>query len=214
MKFRELAIEQTFDWIDDANPLRNSFFEQCRKVSARKYVGLTNSREYRVGTINAAVFHVEPGAVAEIKKPQNVFLYRRGNGNEGNFPRAVMKLREEDNPFEALAALVENDFITGRKTRFYVRNNVEIDGEAEFGIQATVYEGPEGETEFGAAWITAELQPLDEDDSAHWCDEHGLGYRKDYYAFNTPRRPYRLTEYLDASALRHYRAALKSKRVR
>ncbi|RWE37432.1 hypothetical protein [Mesorhizobium sp.] len=142
----------------------------------------------------------------------SVYLYRRGNGNEGNFPRAVVELREKDNPYAALAALVENDFIAGRKVRFYVRRNVEIDGEAEFGIHATVYEGPEGETEFGAAWITAELQPLDEKDAAHWCDEHALGYRKDYYDFDKPRRPYRLTQYLDNSARRQYRAALRSRR--
>ncbi|MER9680803.1 hypothetical protein NKJ23_15925 [Mesorhizobium sp. M0184] len=139
-----------------------------------------------------------------------IFLYRRGNGNEGNYPFAVIQLREKDNPYDALAALVENDFTAGRKTRRFVRNNVEIDGEAEFGIHATVYEGPEGETEFDAAWLTAELQPLDEKDAAYHC-ENGLGYRKDYYDFDTPRRPHKLTELLDASALRHYRAALKRK---
>ncbi|QXV73543.1 hypothetical protein [Rhizobium phage RHph_X2_30] len=62
--FRHLEIGQTFDFIDPAAGARNSFFEQCRKISARKYIGLVNGREYRIGSINARVFNVEKGAIA------------------------------------------------------------------------------------------------------------------------------------------------------
>ena len=56
--FKELAIGQTFDWIDDANPSRNSFFARCIKVSVRKYVAIDTGKEYAVGSINAVVYHV------------------------------------------------------------------------------------------------------------------------------------------------------------
>jgi hypothetical protein len=48
--------------------------------------------------------------------------------------------------------------------RRHIVRNIEVDGEAEYGIHATVHEGPRGETAFGAAWLTAELQPADDDD--------------------------------------------------
>lgn len=89
-----------------------------------------------------------------------LYLYRRGNGNEGNFARSVVEITEGENPFAALRALVLNDYIAGTKTRRHIAANVEIDGEAEYGIHATVYEGPAGETDFGAAWLTAELEPI------------------------------------------------------
>ncbi|MER9833395.1 hypothetical protein NKJ28_00260 [Mesorhizobium sp. M0145] len=72
-KFRDLAIGQAFDWIGSAG--NNSFFEQCRKISTRKYVGLQNGRAYTVGTINAEVFNVEPGAIAE-PEPVTPVLFR------------------------------------------------------------------------------------------------------------------------------------------
>jgi hypothetical protein len=77
------------------------------------------------------------------------YLFRKGDGNEGNFPRF----------------------------------------EAEYGIHATVYEGPHGEQAFGAAWLTAELQPADDDDD-HEC--------------------YAIRKLLDPAALRLYRAEMKA----
>jgi hypothetical protein len=61
MKFKDLKVGQTFDFIDDANPQRNSFYARCKKVSARTYqnISLTSPQTFRVGSINAYVFHVE-----------------------------------------------------------------------------------------------------------------------------------------------------------
>lgn len=92
------------------------------------------------------------------------YLYRRGNGNEGNYTRYIIHTAH---PYEALKACVVNDYIASSNRR-YIMKNIETDGEAEYSIYATICEGPNGETEFGAAWITAELAPLDEEDYAYY----------------------------------------------
>jgi hypothetical protein len=117
------------------------------------------------------------------------YLFRKGDGNEGNFPRFVVELGERDCPYAALKALVVNQYIGGRSVRRHVARNIEVDGEAEYGIHATVYEGPHGEQAFGAAWLTAELQPADDDDD-HEC--------------------YAIRKLLDPAALRLYRAEMKA----
>jgi len=56
MKFKQLSIGQSFDFINDEKPSYNSFFKKCIKISPRKYTdsdGMTHS----VGSINANVFH-------------------------------------------------------------------------------------------------------------------------------------------------------------
>jgi hypothetical protein len=58
MTFRELAIQQTFDFISN-NRLYNSFFERCEKISTRKYRSIETGQEYQVGTVKVEVFHVE-----------------------------------------------------------------------------------------------------------------------------------------------------------
>lgn len=59
VRFRDLANGQEFDFVDDAAPGYNSFFDRVRKVSARMYVSLRHPEyRYRVGSINAQVFHV------------------------------------------------------------------------------------------------------------------------------------------------------------
>jgi hypothetical protein len=63
-------------------------------------------------------------------------------------------------PGAALAALVANDYKPGCHTRRFIMANIETDGGADYGIGAAVYEGPKGEQAFGAAWITAELEPM------------------------------------------------------
>lgn len=98
------------------------------------------------------------------------FLYRRGDGNNGNFPRALVELEDGECPFAALRALVVNDYIPGRSVRRYITNNLSVDGEAEHGVHAEVYSGPKGEDAWGAAWLTAELQPLSPEDAAHYRD--------------------------------------------
>ena len=89
-----------------------------------------------------------------------IYLYRQGDGNEGNYPQFVVELTDNESPYAALRALVVNRYIEGNALRAYVTAEIQIDGEAEYGVSATVYEGPEGEQAFGAAWITAELEPL------------------------------------------------------
>lgn len=43
---------------------------------------------------------------------------------------------------------------------------MDLDGDAEYGITVTLYEGPKGETEFGAAWLICEVFPVSDDDMA------------------------------------------------
>jgi hypothetical protein len=112
-----------------------------------------------------------------------------GDGNEGNFPRFVVELGERDCPYAALKALVVNEYIAGRSVRWHITHNIEVDGEAEYGIHATVHEGPRGETVFGAAWLTAELEPADDADDGE-C--------------------YEIRKLLDPAALRLYRAEMKA----
>ena len=98
------------------------------------------------------------------------FLYRRGDGNEGNFPRFIVRLNDNQSAYAALPALLANDYIVRSRARRHIIANTAIEGEAAYGLQATVYEGPEGETAFDAAWLTAELQPLTPEDCAFWQD--------------------------------------------
>lgn len=120
------------------------------------------------------------------------YLYRLGDGNEGNYPRFLVTLADSDDLFAALAALVENRYIVGSRTRRYIRANVATDGEPEFGIRATVYEGPKGEKAFDAAWITAELEPLTPEDLAHYEGQS-------LQAFDS------LRDAIDLAAWRHYK---------
>lgn len=119
------------------------------------------------------------------------WVFRKGDGNEGNFPRYVIVLGERDCPYAALKALVVNEYNAGHSVRRHVIRSIEVDGEAEYGIHATVHEGPRGETAFGAAWLTAELEPTDEvEDDEIEC--------------------YSIKKLLDPAALRLYRAELKA----
>jgi len=119
--------------------------------------------------------------VREYRAP-TIWLYRLGDGNEGNYPRFNVILEHGQSPHAAIAALVANRYIAGSRTRRYIVKNTDVDGEAEYGILATVYEGPKGEQAFGAAWITAELCPESRDNL----------------------REYRLADMLDRSALRQF----------
>lgn len=66
MRFRDLAIGDTFDWINDARPSWTSFHHRCVKVSARRYRAVhdmngdlaADAPSMTVGTINASVFHI------------------------------------------------------------------------------------------------------------------------------------------------------------
>jgi len=102
---------------------------------------------------------------AERRSLTKTYLYREGNGNEGNFPRCLIEITDEQDPYAALAAIVVSQFTLS--ARPFIIDNLDIDGEADYGIMATIYEGPDGETDFGAAWFTAELEPYNGDDGRH-----------------------------------------------
>lgn len=61
--FRDLAIGQTFDFIDDDNRMLNSFFARCTKIGPRTYTWHANIgrrvMRTQVGSIYAQVFHIE-----------------------------------------------------------------------------------------------------------------------------------------------------------
>ena len=57
MKFRDLSIGDTFDFVNDSRPIFNSFFLRCKKVSTRRYED-SEGYIHRVGSINAMVHHV------------------------------------------------------------------------------------------------------------------------------------------------------------
>ena len=55
MKFRDLKIGDSFDWIGPKHP---SFFLRCTKLSKRIYQDSTGY-VHQVGSINAEVYHVK-----------------------------------------------------------------------------------------------------------------------------------------------------------
>jgi hypothetical protein len=58
LRFRDVALNEPFDWIDPAPGARNSFFDRCYKTGPRTYRAFGTERQYTVGSINARVFHV------------------------------------------------------------------------------------------------------------------------------------------------------------
>lgn len=96
------------------------------------------------------------------------YLYRSGDGNEGNYPRHLVTLAPNECPFSALRALVVNGYIPGSRTRRHIMRSIGVDGEPAYGVYACVHEGPNEETAYGAAWLTAELEPLSAADLAHY----------------------------------------------
>lgn len=119
------------------------------------------------------------------------YLYRRGDGNDGNFPRFIVNIGDSEDAFTALKALVSNDYIVRTRTRRHILANIEVDGETEYGLNASVSEGPEGETAFGAAWLTAALEPISAEDLTFYKDR--------------ATSEYTLRQVLDRSAMRFYK---------
>lgn len=56
-KFRNLKIGDTFDFISPNRTL-NSFYDRCRKLSARVYSSLDTGYTHRVGSGDCQVYHV------------------------------------------------------------------------------------------------------------------------------------------------------------
>jgi hypothetical protein len=57
VKFRNLTIGQSFDFVDAQNPLSVSFWDRCVKISKSQYRSLNSGYVYTVGTVNVAVFN-------------------------------------------------------------------------------------------------------------------------------------------------------------
>lgn len=57
MKFRDLKIEQFFDFVNDENRMLNSFWDRCIKTGPRSYKSVETGVKYTVGSINAVVYH-------------------------------------------------------------------------------------------------------------------------------------------------------------
>jgi len=125
------------------------------------------------------------------------FLFRTGDGNDGCFPRFFVNLKPSDCPYAALRALLANDYFAGNKVRRFIVRNTEVDGEVEFGLSATVYEGPYGESAYGAAWLCAELNPATTADDG--ALESGAWRSDGRYS------TYELRKVLDRAALRQFR---------
>lgn len=71
MKFKDLDIGDTFDFVDpNANITHRSFYERCTKRSPRKYSWRDLMFVSQVGSINVEVFNVQKN---------NLKIKRRGN---------------------------------------------------------------------------------------------------------------------------------------
>lgn len=57
IKFSDLKIGDTFDFIDPDNAGYNSFFKRCRKISCRKYAILFGDN-CEIGYVHCPVYHV------------------------------------------------------------------------------------------------------------------------------------------------------------
>jgi hypothetical protein len=58
--FSDLAIGDTFDFINMSQPTMNSFYRRCVKISARRYQHIEEPKTvYNIGSIPARVYHVE-----------------------------------------------------------------------------------------------------------------------------------------------------------
>lgn len=83
-----------------------------------------------------------------------------GNGNDGVSHMFPDFYCTTDKPYD-LARLA---IITNMKDAYqdWAAEEVDVQGEAEFGIQGCLYEGPDGETEFGAAYMLADVFLVDD----------------------------------------------------
>lgn len=113
------------------------------------------------------------------------FIYAYGNGNDGDRRSAMIVLNDNDCPWALAEVMIPNRFVPGRKERSFAYRNVTVDGEEEYGINAMLLEGMRGETDMGAAYMTATLTP-----------------RKDDYYDDLPHMT--VKDFLDTYAYRRY----------
>ncbi len=94
-----------------------------------------------------------------------------GNGNDGvshSYPDAMVFTNE---PY-VLARLALCGRWIGPARQMWANEHVEVDGEKEHTISAVLSEGPEGQTEFGAAYFICEVFPVDVEDHPTRCAQY------------------------------------------
>jgi len=74
MKFKDLRIGDTFDFIND----NKSGYTRCEKIKPQTYKSLSSDLHYRVGSTNAHVYHVK-------SKRDKFTVVFRGPDNKGTF---------------------------------------------------------------------------------------------------------------------------------
>jgi hypothetical protein len=79
-----------------------------------------------------------------------------GNGNDGvshSYPNILVFT---DDPWTLARAAMIFEF----KDRVWANENTDLDHNGDEMVSATIYEGPDGETEFGAAYRIVEVFPI------------------------------------------------------
>lgn len=112
------------------------------------------------------------------------FIYAYGNGNNGEIRSSMIVLGDNDCPWALAEVMIPNRFIPGRKERSFAYRNVTVDGDEDYGIYATLHEGMRGETDMGAAYMTATLTPRTND----WYDDLHYVTVKDFLDVYAYRR--------------------------
>lgn len=134
------------------------------------------------------------------------YLYRSGNGNDGDFAHHIIALDQSESPFAAIKALLANEYQTRTATRRHVMRHAESDGDSEYGVHVVVYEDREGVGSYnGGAWRTGTLEPLTDHDAEYYSD-HGTRY-----AMDSEGTPWTLRALLDKPAYRWFKALNVSK---
>lgn len=109
---------------------------------------------------------VETIALPAVAEPVLWYGVSVGNGNDGvsrTLPRYFVKTNE---PY----LLAEAGMLCNLAKPLWPRMAEEIataGDDPKWGVSATLYEGPDGETEFGAAWLICEVWLADEDTFEH-----------------------------------------------
>lgn len=122
---------------------------------------------------------------------QREFVLFTGNGNDGDYARCIIELDADDCPWAFMSVVIANKFIPGHKARSHAYLNTVVDGDDDC-ILATLYEGYKRETEMGAAYKTAKLEPKVND----WYDD---------------LHKYSIAEYLDSYTYSRYQRNRKNR---
>jgi len=96
------------------------------------------------------------------------FVLFEGDGNEGEWARGIIEMEDTDCPYAFMEMVIPNLFIAGHRGRQHAYKNVIVDGEEDHTIYATLHEGHQGQTAFGAAYRTARLESLKDGDYIIW----------------------------------------------